>query len=256
MGKKINDAGEFPSVEPESGDRVLGIDTSNTGTDPNGAVVTFPVNDLFGLQASDIGVTIQAHSEVLDGTTASYTTAEETKLAGISASATAGVVILSTTTASNDTAVDIALTGGYSRYQIRLDHVTPATDDVTLNMRLSTDGASFIATSNYAYAYSLVGLGLDTAGTGTGGIVSTNVGNGAAEGVTAVIDLFLAAGSARNRLLSDAAFNIASTGATLKFTAATELNNSTTAATDIRFLFSAGNITSGAFTLIGIPDGE
>ena len=41
------------------------------------------------LQSSDIGSTIQAYDSVLDGTTASYTTAEETKLAGIEASATA-----------------------------------------------------------------------------------------------------------------------------------------------------------------------
>jgi hypothetical protein len=37
----------------------------------------------------DIGSTVQAHSSVLDGTTASYTTAEKTKLSGIEAGATA-----------------------------------------------------------------------------------------------------------------------------------------------------------------------
>lgn len=35
------------------------------------------------LQSSDIGVTVQAHSTVLDATTASYTTTEESKLIGI-----------------------------------------------------------------------------------------------------------------------------------------------------------------------------
>lgn len=39
------------------------------------------------LKDADIGVTVQAHSAVLDGTTASFTTAEETKLAGIEAGA-------------------------------------------------------------------------------------------------------------------------------------------------------------------------
>ena len=41
------------------------------------------------LQSSDIGVSVQAHATVLDNTTASYTTAEETKLAGIEIGATA-----------------------------------------------------------------------------------------------------------------------------------------------------------------------
>jgi hypothetical protein len=41
------------------------------------------------LQAADIGVSVQAYSAVLTGTTASYTTADETKLDGIEAGATA-----------------------------------------------------------------------------------------------------------------------------------------------------------------------
>lgn len=41
------------------------------------------------LQSDDIGVSVQAHSAVLDGTTASFTTADETKLDGIEAGATA-----------------------------------------------------------------------------------------------------------------------------------------------------------------------
>ena len=50
------------------------------------------VNTALGSDAvldSDIGSTVQAHSAVLDATTASYTTAEETKLAGIETGATA-----------------------------------------------------------------------------------------------------------------------------------------------------------------------
>ena len=41
------------------------------------------------LQSSDIGTSLQAHSSVLDSTTASYTTAEETKLSNIEDNATA-----------------------------------------------------------------------------------------------------------------------------------------------------------------------
>ena len=39
------------------------------------------------LQADAVGVSVQAYSSVLDGTTASFTTAEETKLAGIATGA-------------------------------------------------------------------------------------------------------------------------------------------------------------------------
>ena len=41
------------------------------------------------LQSSDIGISVQAHDSILDGTTASYTTSEQTKLSNIEANATA-----------------------------------------------------------------------------------------------------------------------------------------------------------------------
>jgi hypothetical protein len=68
-----------------------GVSSFNTRT---GAVTlsSTDVNTALGSDAvldSDIGATVQAYSSVLAATTASYTTAEETKLAGIETAATA-----------------------------------------------------------------------------------------------------------------------------------------------------------------------
>ena len=57
------------------------------------AVVYVAMSAAETLQQDDIGATIQAHSTVLDNTTASFTTTQETKLAGIETGATADQTI-------------------------------------------------------------------------------------------------------------------------------------------------------------------
>jgi len=64
-------------------DTLDGIDSTGFATSAQGDTADS------ALQSSDIGVSVQAHDTVLDNTTASYTTAEETKLSGIEDGATA-----------------------------------------------------------------------------------------------------------------------------------------------------------------------
>jgi len=64
-------------------DTLDGIDSTGFATSAQGDTADS------ALQSSDIGVSVQAHDTVLDNTTASYTTAEETKLSGIEDDATA-----------------------------------------------------------------------------------------------------------------------------------------------------------------------
>ena len=65
-------------------DTLDGIDSTGFATSTQGDTADS------ALQSSDIGVSVQAHDTVLDNTTASYTTVEETKLSGIEDGATAG----------------------------------------------------------------------------------------------------------------------------------------------------------------------
>lgn len=63
----------------------LGIGSAGTAPSSDYATAAQGVLADSALQSSDIGLTVQAQSAVLDATTASYTTAEQTKLSGIEA---------------------------------------------------------------------------------------------------------------------------------------------------------------------------
>ena len=67
----------------------LGLGTAATTASTDYATAAQGALADSALQSSDIGVSVQGYSAVLAGTTASYTTAEETKLAGIESGATA-----------------------------------------------------------------------------------------------------------------------------------------------------------------------
>jgi hypothetical protein len=67
----------------------LGLGTAATTASTDYATAAQGALADSALQSSDIGVSVQGYSAALAGTTASYTTAEETKLAGIEAGATA-----------------------------------------------------------------------------------------------------------------------------------------------------------------------
>ena len=96
---------------------------------------------------ADIGVNVQAHSAVLDATTASFTTAEETKLAGI---ATGAEVNDPTTLLDADIGVNVLAYD--SNLQSFVTTFTLPTTDSTAGYVLKTDGAgalSFVAQSDY-----------------------------------------------------------------------------------------------------------
>lgn len=72
--------GAVDSVNGQTG--VVVLDAADVGAEPADATI---------LKDADIGVTVQAYSAVLAGTTASFTTADETKLDGIEAGAEVNV---------------------------------------------------------------------------------------------------------------------------------------------------------------------
>lgn len=83
---------------------------------------------------------------------------------------TSGLVLLNSGTISSAQAtLDVALTAGYRGYELRFSNFVPATDDVDLYLRVSTDaGASYDATG-----YSYVGTVLRDGSTTAAGRVST-----------------------------------------------------------------------------------
>ena len=102
------------------------------------------------LDSSDIGTNVQAHSTVLDNTTASYTTAEETKLSGIEAGA-------DVTDTDNVRAANALMD----------DELTSLSGVKTLTVPDSTTISSFAATllDDTTAAAARSTLGVDTAGT-------------------------------------------------------------------------------------------
>ena len=88
------------------------------------------------LQSSDIGTSVQAYSAVLAGTTASYTTAEETKLAGIETAATADQTAQEIATAIDadvtaEATLKSALGLGTAAYTASTDYVATTGDTMT-----------------------------------------------------------------------------------------------------------------------------
>jgi hypothetical protein len=76
----VSGSGAVDSVNGQTGAVVL--DAADVGAEPADATI---------LKDADIGVTVQGYSAVLAGTTASFTTADETKLDGIAAGAEVNV---------------------------------------------------------------------------------------------------------------------------------------------------------------------
>ena len=99
------------------------------------------------LQSSDIGVSVQAYSAVLAATTASFTTADETKLDGIEAGAQ-----VNDATTLLDADIGVNVLAYDSNLQSFVTTFTLPTTDSTAGYVLKTDGAgtlSFVAQSAY-----------------------------------------------------------------------------------------------------------
>jgi hypothetical protein len=172
-----------------------------------------------------------------------------------------GLVPISKTTAANDSAIDISLTGGYSKYRIILENVYGTTDDREILLRVSIDsGATFKAgASDYEYRGGLFG-NIGSTSTTTNVTVAFGVGFDGHQGATGYIDIFLANGSTTHNRFMGLVLSREGAQATdpffhWHFGGEYEGTSNTTAATDIRFLMSSGNVSVGNFHLYGIADG-
>lgn len=167
-------------------------------------------------------------------------------------------VLLSTATASSSTSIDFAFTSwtnsDYFAYIVIFEHVTPATDAVSLIFRTSSDGGStFDSGTNYIWALQYAFNGGDGSQTGAGDTsisLALDLGNATNENSAGIVMIY-------NPSLTD---RLRITWQTQGINAAGAFINRSgcgghSVAEDIdaiRFAFSSGNIASGRFKLYGI----
>jgi hypothetical protein len=163
-----------------------------------------------------------------------------------------GLVPISKTTASADAAVDIELTGGYTKYRVVLEKIS-GSSNTALRALLSVDGGSTFEVTNYDIRIS---DGATTYGSGTNPYIYLMYANGTnttARPINGWMNITLGDGTAYNFTEHSLVYQ-GTASATLLTTGGCILESSTTAATHIRFYMATGN-TTGTFHLYGIADG-
>ena len=175
-----------------------------------------------------------------------------------------GLVYLNSDTVTNAPMLDIVLTS-YTDYRallIELINFIPATDDVELWLRLSTDGGSSYDAGATDYFYdcnysdSAAGAGAPRSG-GSSRIViagttsATNaIGNGAAEGTSVILEILNQANTAvKPRVQFRGSYYTASNRVASNW--GSGLRNAAQDTDAIRVLFETGNIASGTWALYG-----
>lgn len=170
---------------------------------------------------------------------------------------TEGPIILARGTASNIATLDIDLTGWYTNYnyfEIILSSIQPATDNVTLQMQVSSDGINYDSSpDNYGWAYdwSIAGANGQQGNTSdTKMDISQNCGNTTGYSSNAVINIFNPGSSTFRPLFTGTASTISYPGdvASIRF-GGQRKNPQVTRA--VRFLFSSGNISTATYKVIG-----
>jgi hypothetical protein len=163
--------------------------------------------------------------------------------------------LLATYTASASAQIDITegFDGTYSSLEFVFENISPATNAVNFNCRLSTDGGGTFLTTNY-FSAAMVNNAATAVGSETGSAAempinaATNLSNGANETLSGILNLFSPAIAARPYITSQAMYRTSAGGNSIAmrghFNTATTVNA-------IRFYMSSGNIASGKIYVYG-----
>jgi hypothetical protein len=172
---------------------------------------------------------------------------------------TAGIVLLNSGTVTNQATLDIVLSSytSYRGLQFVLSDMLPATDATELWMRFSTDGGSTYDATGYNYCYRVLTDAPSGSDVGSGSanqiVLATAIGNGATEGICQQVWLPNQTSAARWARIVQSNYYITSSatpaGGYTSGGGAREAAQDTDA---VRFLFSAGNIASGAWAVYGL----
>lgn len=162
---------------------------------------------------------------------------------------------ISTTTASNQTLLEIDLTGSYRNYMIEFVDVVPTNNGYILQMRTSSDGGTTFdsGTDNYSWAYSGYGFYYPNRSMDTKILLTYLTKNVAGSGANGFLTI-LAPAAARHVVfmsnLSETVFNSDLMGGLI----GTSKRLTTSGVNALQFFFSTGNISSGDFRLYGTND--
>jgi hypothetical protein len=178
--------------------------------------------------------------------------------ADISGYVAPALVLLEQHTASASATLDFttAISATYDDYRVEFVNIVPASSGAKLQMLVSTDGATYQA-SNYSNTGSRTngtGVGVE-AGTAAASLsvtsATTGIATTAGTSVNGYLDLYAPGGANFKYILGNTNFVASADGTRIlfSFTGAWE---QTTAVTALRFLFSAGNITSGVIRIYGV----
>lgn len=169
---------------------------------------------------------------------------------------------ISSSTASASATIDFTgLSSTYKAYMVVLDHVAPATDDVALLVRTSTNNGSSYDSGASDYIYYVDGVQSNAAANGTSSAGATSIaltssgagsgiGNSTSESISGYVHIIGHSTAAYGQLVWQTVFSntvprlVYNNGAGQRVTAA-DIDA-------IRFLMSSGNIASGVFTLYGL----
>ena len=162
---------------------------------------------------------------------------------------------ISTTTASNQTLLEIDLTGSYRNYMVEFVDVVPVSNGYVLQMRTSSDGGTTFdsATDNYSWAYSGYGFYFPTRSMDTKISLTYLTKNVAGSGANGFLTI-LAPAAARHVVfmsnMTETVFNSDLMGGLI----GTSKRLTTSGVNALQFFFSTGNISSGDFRLYGTND--
>lgn len=173
-------------------------------------------------------------------------------------------VLLSTQTASNSSQIVFTgIDGTYSRYEIELDNVQPANNDVNLYMQVSTNGGvSYHSTAVYQWEVLFARPGLaneafDSNDNEIQFLRSACLRSDGSQALSGEITLITPASTSKYHSINKyhsikSSFFHAATDVTMAVTTGGAYFNSTTAYNAVRLYMSGGNISVGTFRLYGL----
>jgi len=171
--------------------------------------------------------------------------------------------LISSQTASGSSSIAFTgLSSAYSRYEIIIDDLRPATNDVDVIGRVSIDngstyisGASYVSSSVYhnpatnwvSATGATSGIGIFTKNAGTAGLSNTST-----KGLSGKVTIYSPSNTATHKKVEGSGCFDNAAGDFSQFVSAGAYEGGTSAVNAFQILLSSGNITSGTFKLYGI----
>lgn len=233
--------------------------SSSTGLPTWTAAMTNGQVVLGSTGATPVAATITA------GTNITLTPGAGTLTIAASGAAAGGWFLIQSQTASTSATLDFTtgITSTYKTVVAVVDYAVPATDNVTLNCQLSTDGVTWFSGSEYEWAQ----VGRDS---GSNVLAQSATGQGAAQlaantalsidnesngGWCGLVWLYDLSNTVNTKMITwDGIYRVnGSTSNIMKTTGASKCET-TSAITGIRFLMSSGTISTGMITLYGLKN--